>query len=131
MLLDGRSAEPGVLPQPLGNHNRVDAGDAQLLDDAGGRVFGIKGGEPVRCDARSLHTSAGQPSGPLPPSSLPPGIESPMTTMRYSPLLPAHAERGRGTSLGVVVRQGEGIFATGANCTHYGGPLAEILQNPR
>ena len=30
-----------------------------------------------------------------------------MTTMRYSPLLPAHAERGRGTSLGVVVRQGE------------------------
>ena len=27
----------------------------------------------------------------------------------------------------VVVRQGEGIFATGANCTHYGGPLADGL----
>ncbi|HEY7215853.1 MAG TPA: FAD-dependent oxidoreductase [Thermoanaerobaculia bacterium] len=27
----------------------------------------------------------------------------------------------------LVVRRGEGIFAVGANCTHYGGPLAEGL----
>ena len=27
----------------------------------------------------------------------------------------------------ILVRQGENIFATGATCTHYGGPLAEGL----
>lgn len=27
----------------------------------------------------------------------------------------------------ILVRQGEQVFATGANCTHYGGPLAEGL----
>src|SRR5262245_16357666 len=27
----------------------------------------------------------------------------------------------------IVVRQGERVFATGATCTHYGGPLAEGL----
>ena len=27
----------------------------------------------------------------------------------------------------ILVRQGADVFATGANCTHYGGPLAEGL----
>ena len=31
MLLDGRSLEPGVLPQPLGHSDRVDAGDLPPL----------------------------------------------------------------------------------------------------
>src|SRR5712675_317644 len=61
--------------------------------------------------------AAQQPEGP----DLTSGVDI-ETLAENSPLV-GHIE-GEAVILG---RQGEKIFATGATCTHYGGPLAEGL----